>query len=1061
MNRRAGVSTGVCAGLALLLLACRAAPDSASAVEHLERALVRDRFMAAVLAGEADWQPCDTIDGTAPITRERCAQGSAAHAKSLQRIAGTARAARGWLQSDTTPRALHAEGLLVLRGQEKNPRAIDRAVEALERAGRLAPNNAGFLNDLAAAYVALAERDQQLLPMLKALDAIERAMACDSTLSVVLFNRALILERLYLLRDAERAWTRYTAAERRMPWRAEGEARLQLVRARLGTDARPEAIDSLAARDDSSARHELRARVERWPEGARDASFALFREWGSAVQRGDSTGAAIALRRARTIGEILGAMNADQTVLLAVRTLESRRRDSRELAALARAHVEFADGLDENFTWAQNEAVAALARAQLPLRHAGSPLAQWAALYRAASEIFRGHYAIADQLLHDVQRTARPDQPAVAGKALWLLGVSQLLRGAYDVANHRYREARPFFEKAGEPENLGAISYLLAEGLEFSGQIPAGQSEALLGLRLLAPFRRSSHLNNHLTTVAAYARADGLSHAALAVMDEVLDVAPTLNRPKDIAFARVFRAKDLIALGRLNAARAELDEALRWVDKVGVGPGHDRTLADVLLVRGEIERAEDPQAALRTLAHVASVYRGLKLDGDFAEALYQEAEAALAAGNEVDARARLQEAIDAIERQSASFGSPETRAMLYETVERVFDATIRIELANRKSDSAFAYLERGRVAAWAPDARVAIGNGRTPASLTRIRELLPADAVFVEYALLPDTLAMWVVSSRGSRPYAVAVRRDSVAQLVDQFTREMGDPAVDTASARARLFDLLVAPFVHELGSVKEIAVVADRDLARVPFAALWNRETGRYVLEDYRVRTLPSAAFLVAASRAASPESRSSALVIGNPKLDAASAAELPPLPGAFREAEQVARRYGRPQLLTGAEASRDRVLELLPKYGVFHFAGHAVANGDQPELSYLALGSQRSDENGTLRAGEIAKLRLSNLQIVVLSACSTLNPRRSRMGAIAGLAYSFLRAGAPATVSTLWDVDDAVTTELVVSFHNRFAGGMPPAEALRLAQQDALRSRRPELRSPKAWGAFVYTGP
>jgi len=189
--------------------------------------------------------------------------------------------------------------------------------------------------------------------------------------------------------------------------------------------------------------------------------------------------------------------------------------------------------------------------------------------------------------------------------------------------------------------------------------------------------------------------------------------------------------------------------------------------------------------------------------------------------------------------------------------------------------------------------------------------------------------------------------------------------------------------------------------------------------------------------------------------------AAELPPLPGASREAAQVAQLYRKPQLLTGAEASRDRVLELLPKYGVFHFAGHAVANGDQPELSYLALGSQRPEEEGTVHAGEIAKLRLSNLQIVVLSACSTLNPRRSRMGAIAGLAYSFLRAGAPATVSTLWDVDDDVTTELLVSFHKSFSRGMPAAEALRLAQQEALRSSRPELRSPKAWGAFVYTGP
>src|SRR6185295_455052 len=211
----------------------------------------------------------------------------------------------------------------------------------------------------------------------------------------------------------------------------------------------------------------------------------------------------------------------------------------------------------------------------------------------------------------------------------------------------------------------------------------------------------------HLTTVAAYARADGLSHAALAIMDEVLDVAPTLNRAKDIALARVARAKDLIALGRLDGARAELDEALRWVDKISAGPGHDRALADVLLVRGEVDRAEDPQAAVRTLAYAASVYRALKIDGHLAEALYQEAVATHATGDEIGARGRLQEAIDAIERQSASFASPETRAMLYETVERVFDATIRIELANERSDSAFAYLERGRVAAWAPDARLA------------------------------------------------------------------------------------------------------------------------------------------------------------------------------------------------------------------------------------------------------------------------------------------------------------------------------------------------------------------
>ena len=61
---------------------------------------------------------------------------------------------------------------------------------------------------------------------------------------------------------------------------------------------------------------------------------------------------------------------------------------------------------------------------------------------------------------------------------------------------------------------------------------------------------------------------------------------------------------------------------------------------------------------------------------------------------------------------------------------------------------------------------------------------------------------------------------------------------------------------------------------------------------------------------------------------------------------------------------------------------------------------------------------------------------------------------------MSTLWDVDDAVTTELLVSFHNRFAGGMPAAEALRLAQQDALRSRRPELAVSEGVGGIRLHG-
>src|SRR5262249_55421578 len=158
---------------------------------------------------------------------------------------------------------------------------------------------------------------------------------------------------------------------------------------------------------------------------------------------------------------------------------------------------------------------------------------------------------------------------------------------------------------------------------------------------------------------------------------------------------------------------------------------------------------------------------------------------------------------------------------------------------------------------------------------------------------------------------------------------------------------------------------------------------------------------FLAARSTPPIRERRVSALVVGNPELDTASL-QLDLLPGAEREARRVAAVYHDATLLTDSAAGHNAVLSSLRTATVFHFAGHAVFNGDRPELSYLALAAPRTDDDpGILEAREISRLHLSNLKIVVLSACQTLSSHNSRTGAAAGLAASFLRAGAPAIVS------------------------------------------------------------
>jgi CHAT domain-containing protein/tetratricopeptide (TPR) repeat protein len=1033
----------------LLFAGCGWAGSEESAAREGRTAILHDRFIEGRLAAQTTWQPCTSSDSTRLIARARCAglppQSSAAFARLA---AATADAGR--LGRDSSPAALQVSAHIELRWRDATPAGVDRAVASLERASQRAPADVAMLNDLAIAYLALAERDQQLRPALRALDAVERALVQDSMSAPARFNRALILERLHLVQSARRAWMAYPSVDPASPWHDEAVAHERSLARRLGELARLELGDERDAREGSPPAAPLVERVRRSPQATRDRCIALLAEWGMAATRGDQPSADHALARVRELARLLDLAGADRSVALALAAIERAAGDRHRTALLATGHADLATGIAAHGRAAFDDAAAALIRAERALRTGGSPMAGWATSYLGAAEIFRGDYRAADDALSRALREATPVEPALAGKATWALGVSRLRRGAYEDANRLYEQARPHFIAAREPENLAAISFLRAEGLTLAGQPAAADDEALRALRGLSSFRRSLYLSNHLTAVAALARADGLHHAALAVLGEVLEVEQTGERPYLLAFAHIARGADLVALHRSAEARAELDEAMRSADHISPGSGRDRVRADAQLVIAELTRRADPRGAMQMLSFVVDVYRRLKTDGHLAAALYQRARAAVADGDSVVARRDLVEAIAAIERQNRSVRTTEVRATLYETVERVFDAMTELELGQGRPDSAFGYLERGRIAGWGSVTPNGAGGAPpTIPGLDGIAARLPAGTLFVEYAVLADRIVAWTATRHSRSVTAVPIARDSLARLVERANDETG----------AALFDLIVRPMLPATDDIQELAIVPDRELSRLSFAALRDRGANAYLLERYGVRVLPSAVFLLA--RPQPSVGGGTALVVGDPAVSPGAAADLGPLRGAAREAAAVAALYPHSVLLTGAAARRDRVLALLPRSTVFHFAGHAVVDGSRPERSYLALAADDASQDGTLHAREIGGLRLSIVRLVILSACRTSSPRPSRMGGIAGLAYSFLRAGAPATIGTLWDVGDDQVSEVLIDFHRRLVAGTAPAIALRLAQLAALHSDRRELRDPRVWGAYVYTGP
>ena len=178
----------------------------------------------------------------------------------------------------------------------------------------------------------------------------------------------------------------------------------------------------------------------------------------------------------------------------------------------------------------------------------------------------------------------------------------------------------------------------------------------------------------------------------------------------------------------------------------------------------------------------------------------------------------------------------------------------------------------------------------------------------------------------------------------------------------------------------------------------------------------------------------------------------QLSPLPGAEAEAKAIASLFNT-QALTGNQATKSSILPLLPNAQIIHLATHGILNDIQGLKSGLALAPSSSGD-GLLRAEEILELKL-NAKLVVLSACDTGRGRITGDGVI-GLSRSFISAGVPSVIVSLWAVPDAPTAFLMTEFYNNLQTNPDKAIALRQAMLTTLKQHP----NPRNWAAFTLIG-
>jgi CHAT domain-containing protein len=325
--------------------------------------------------------------------------------------------------------------------------------------------------------------------------------------------------------------------------------------------------------------------------------------------------------------------------------------------------------------------------------------------------------------------------------------------------------------------------------------------------------------------------------------------------------------------------------------------------------------------------------------------------------------------------------------------------------------------------------------------------------------ILQDAVALFVV--RGDKPGVPAVSAftlsggDKLNTLIRSFRSQIGARDLDYRVSAKNLYDALLAPASNVLRGTDRWILSPDGALWDVPFQALMDPQ-GKHVLETHSLSYTPSLSVLrqLRAKPAAPPSTRGGILVVANPSVKG-----MAPIPDAEREANAIIALYrtNRTTLLTGDKASARAFREGAGGADMIHIASHAETETSHPLESFLLFAD--SANGGALTARDMLGMRL-HANLVILSACETARGKIGDGDGVMGLGWAVLAAGARASVLSLWKVDSAATSDLMIDFHKRLTASKPTdkAEALRQASLDTMRS--PGRLHPFYWAAFITVG-
>ena len=150
-----------------------------------------------------------------------------------------------------------------------------------------------------------------------------------------------------------------------------------------------------------------------------------------------------------------------------------------------------------------------------------------------------------------------------------------------------------------------------------------------------------------------------------------------------------------------------------------------------------------------------------------------------------------------------------------------------------------------------------------------------------------------------------------------------------------------------------------------------------------------------------------------------------------------------------------KEHFLQDHSQYDIIHLTTHAKSDGLNRLNNKIFFGNREEDE---LFGFELANKNF-HCQLLVLAACETaLGPNMTGEGTFS-LTRSFLQVGVPQVVSTLWEVKQGVTDEVLIQFYKNLFQTNSPVPALSEAKRQFIKKADTRAQFPGYWAGIMIT--